>query len=177
MIQLRLNGNCVETRNLKRVELIASVVLVPEGWIFHFMLGTRTANPAKIQGKVQKIEQENEKNAAQEHRNGSKDPKKKWEREVKGPQTKRPEIASPIHSGGDVVRSDAVVMRLAGMVVGGDVDEDASVAVIPYGLNVKQECDQEAYQYAKILDGERQLALVSHHIEKPNPCWRRRRRR
>lgn len=73
------------------------VLLVNFTFIKIIIMINSNSSPTTFKSSIQKIEQENKCKARKHHRNRPKDPHEKWKREVKGTQTKWPEIASTVN--------------------------------------------------------------------------------
>lgn len=101
--------------------------------------------PRKLRGGVQKEEQAAHHHAARQHRYRPKNPEEEGEGHVERPQAERPEEAASVQAPRGVLRRDGPCHRLA--------HEEAGVRVVPDGLHVAEEGEDEAEQEGEVLDG------------------------
>lgn len=140
-----------------------SSVLSPKFLIFWALIIGNINHPPTLKGNIQEIEQENQDKARHKHGNWPKDPEKQRGREVESSKAKRPEIAPFVNIRSNIFDRSLVVVDILGHLLERHVDENAGVAVVPYGLNVKEEGHQETRQYAEVLDRKARVASVPEH--------------
>ncbi|RWW01745.1 hypothetical protein GW17_00035197 [Ensete ventricosum] len=101
--------------------------------------------PRKLRGGVQEEEQAAHHHAARQHWNRAENPEEEGEGHVERPQAERPEEAAPVQAPRGLLRRDGPRHRLA--------HEEAGVRVVPDGLHVAEEGEDEAEQEGEVFDG------------------------
>ncbi|BAT03865.1 Os08g0153750, partial [Oryza sativa Japonica Group] len=89
-----------------------------------------------------------------EHGDGSKEPEEDGAREVEGADAEGPEVAAAVERRRHVVDGEPRAAAAVAVRVERHVDEEAGVAVVPDGLHVEEEGEEEADEDGEELDGQ-----------------------